>query len=156
MSVPFQIEATFDGVTDFSLANPTELVPGSQIRRYVPAAGGPVGVLDFQTIENFAFSPIWIWALSLGTLPPGGSGTVQLRLQNGTLLPLFDSAITGNPTWNILMPQGSDLVCNVLDAAGAPGAAILYYQISAIAADDWFKLQCCHQFAPDLFSLPPV
>ncbi len=153
MSVPFQIEAIFDGVTDFSLAKPTELVPGSQIRRFVPDAGGPAGVLDFQTIPNFAFSPLWIWAMSLGSMPPLAIGTVELRLQDGTRLPLIDTAADPNPCWNILMPQGSDLVVEVDDGVGAPTTGILYYQISGVAADDWYKLQCCHKFAPDLFTV---
>lgn len=149
MSTPFQIEATFDGVTDFSLANPTEIVAGSQIRRYVP--GGPVGILDFQTLPNTAFSPLFLWAISL--VPSGGVGTVELRLQNGATLPLIDTSESTDPTWNVLMPQGSDLIVDV-DNAG-PAAGVLYFTFLGIAADDWFKLQCCHQFAPDLIAPDP-
>lgn len=145
MSVPFQIEAVFDGATDFSLANPTEIVAGSQIRRYVPA--GQVGVVDIQSLPNLAFSPLWIWAMSLSV--SGGAGTVQLRLQNGTLLPLIDTALSVDPCWNILLPQGSDLVVDVDD--GGPAAGVLYWQFLGVASDDWNKLQCCHKFAPDLF-----
>ena len=136
MSYVLSIGATnFDGVTVTSLAG-IGIDPATEqfVYSFVNA-----GRIQLWTGPWGATTPLWIQRASrLGIAPPN----LALRFPNGVIWPLVDD-------WNLLVPQGTELVAT----GGGPANTTLY--VRTINADNWHRMQCCHQFNPNE-CVPPV
>lgn len=148
MTTPFLISGAFDSTApDFNLQSPSTVQPGSQTRQYTPA--DPIGAIDLSTLRA-GIAPYWAWVVSfVPTDLVNTTGSVVLLLQNGTQQDLLDFPGAAQPDacWNVLLPQGSKISA-IVDDGGGSAIGDLYFTLTGVAADDWYRLQCCHKFAP--------
>lgn len=148
MSTVLEITVTgaIDGTTLVDLANPAP-DPDSQAFEYTFAAAGR---FPLHTLAPIGANPVWLQLLNEAS---AGLVTVTLELPNGTtiLIPLPQNpGVVGS--YNLLIPQGAILVID--DAGSNPGSIEIWAQ--PLSHDSWYKVQCCHLFAPDSQCCPPT
>lgn len=150
---PFLVTGTFDGAGILNLSQPTQIVAATQVREFFPSV--PVGIMDLPTIPNLGTAPLWAPLISLVPDNPLHVGSVELILQNGGTATLIADTTVSENVWNVLFPQFSTMKVAIADGLGGFGSGKLYFGFYGIAADDWFRLQCCHLFAPGVAVGPP-